>query len=41
MVGVPAEYADTNLETIPDAEYTHVKKGIKLGEISELLGADF
>ncbi len=41
FVGVPAEYADTNLETIPDAEYTHVKKGIKLGEISELLGADF
>ena len=41
FVGVPAEYADTELETIPEAEYNNIKKGMELGEISKLLGAKF
>lgn len=41
FVGVPKEYANTEFENIPEAQYTHVKKGVKLGEISELLGAKF
>ena len=41
FVGVPAEYADAELETIPEAEYNNIKKGMELGEISKLLGAKF
>ena len=41
FVGVPEEYANSEIETIPEAQYTHIKKGVKLGEISELLGAKF
>lgn len=41
FVGVPAEYADVELETIPEAEYNNIKKGMELGEISKLLGAKF
>jgi large subunit ribosomal protein L13 len=41
FVGIPQEYAESNIETIPEAEYVHVKKGIELGEISKLLGAEF
>ena len=39
FVGVPAEYADAELDTVPEAEYKNLKKGIELGEISKLLGA--
>jgi len=41
FVGVPGEYADVELETIPEAEYNNIKKGMELGEISKLLGAKF
>ncbi len=41
FVGVPAEYADAELDTVPEAEYKNLKKGIELGEISKLLGATF
>ena len=41
FVGVPAEYADAELQAVPEAEYTDLKKGIELGEISKLLGATF
>jgi ribosomal protein uL13 len=41
FVGVPAEYADSELTSVPAAEYENVKKGIELGEISRLLGAKF
>jgi len=41
FVGVPSEYADVELETIPEAEYNNIKKGMELGEISKLLGAKF
>lgn len=41
FVGVPEEYADMELVTIPEAEYNNIKKGMELGEISKLLGAKF
>ena len=41
FVGVPEEYADVELVTIPEAEYNNIKKGMELGEISKLLGAKF
>lgn len=41
FVGVPEEYADMELITIPEAEYNNIKKGMELGEISKLLGAKF
>lgn len=41
FVGVPEEYSNSEIEVIPEAQYTQVKKGVKLGEISELLGAKF
>jgi len=41
FVGVPREYQDATLETIPQAEYRNIKKGIELGEVSKLLGAKF
>ena len=41
FVGVPAEYADAELQAVPEAEYKNLKKGIELGEISKLLGATF
>lgn len=41
FVGVPAEYADVEMETFPEAEYNNIKKGIELGEVSKLLGANF
>ena len=41
FVGVPEEYADVELTSVPEAEYKNIKKGVELGEISELLGATF
>ena len=41
FVGVPEEYADAELITMPEAEYNDIKKGMELGEISKLLGAKF
>ena len=41
FVGVPAEYADAELTSVPEAEYKNIKKGVELGEISKLLGATF
>lgn len=41
FVGVPEEYTDVELVTIPEAEYNNIKKGMELGEISKLLGAKF
>ena len=41
FVGVPNEYKDMEIQTIPEAEYTNIKKGIELGEVSKLLGATF
>ena len=41
FVGVPAEYADSELTSVPQAEYENIKKGMELGEISKLLGAKF
>ena len=41
FVGVPAEYADVEFTSVPEAEYKDIKKGIELGEISKLLGATF
>ena len=41
FVGVPAEYADAELTSVPEVEYKNIKKGIELGEISKLLGATF
>ncbi len=41
FVGVPEKYVDMELVTVPEAEYTNIKKGMELGEISKLLGAKF
>ena len=41
FVGIPEEYADAELVTMPEAEYNDIKKGMELGEISKLLGAKF
>ena len=41
FVGIPSEYTESEIETVPEAEYTHIKKGIELGEVSKLLGAEF
>ena len=41
FVGVPAEYENAEIVTIPEAEYNDLKKGIELGEVSKLLGAKF
>lgn len=41
FVGIPREYQDATLETIPQAQYKNIKKGIELGEVSTLLGAKF
>ena len=41
FVSVPAEYADSELTSVPQAEYENIKKGMELGEISKLLGAKF
>lgn len=40
-VGVPREYKDVECETISQAEYNNLRKGIELGEVSKLLGAKF
>lgn len=41
FVGVPEEYANSELKNIPEAQYKNIKKGIELGEVSKLLGATF
>lgn len=41
FVGVPEEYADSEIVAVPEAEYNNIKKGMELGEISKLLGAEF
>ena len=41
FVGVPAEYADSEIVNVPEAELRDLKKGIELGEVSKLLGATF
>lgn len=41
FVGVPEEYADSEIVSVPEAEYNNIKKGMELGEISKLLGAEF
>lgn len=41
FVGVPEEFQTEELETISQAEYSNIKKGTELGEISKLLGAKF
>jgi len=40
-VGIPKEFKETETSILPQAESRNVKKGIKLGEISKLLGAKF
>jgi len=40
-VGVPREYKDAELAQIPEAKRSPIQKGVKLGEISRLLGAKF
>ncbi|KZX11231.1 50S ribosomal protein L13 [Methanobrevibacter curvatus] len=41
FVGVPKEFKDVELNNVPQAQFSDVKKGIELGEISKLLGAKF
>ena len=40
-VGIPREFKDEEMIEIPDAKAGNIKKGMELGEISELLGAKF
>jgi len=40
-VGVPKEYKEAELTQIPEAKRSPIRKGVKLGEISRLLGAKF
>ena len=40
-VGIPEEFADAEIENVPEAQFNNLKKGIELGEISKLLGATF
>jgi len=40
-VGIPKEFKETEISTLPQAESRNIKKGIELGEISKLLGAKF
>ncbi|WP_409199527.1 50S ribosomal protein L13 [Methanobrevibacter sp. DSM 116169] len=41
FVGVPREFKDVECESVPQAEFNDIKKGIELGELSKLLGAKF
>ncbi len=40
-VGVPREYKDVEFTEVPEARRAYLKRGIRLGEISKLLGAKF
>lgn len=40
-VGVPQEFEDAEIFKVQDAEPKNIKKSIKLGEVSRLLGAKF
>jgi ribosomal protein uL13 len=41
FVGIPKEFSELETNTLPQAEYKNIKKGLKLGEVSKLLGAKF
>ncbi|MDR0900739.1 MAG: 50S ribosomal protein L13 [Methanobrevibacter sp.] len=40
-IGVPREFEESEKSNISQAEYGNIKKGIELGELSKLLGANF
>lgn len=40
-IGVPNEFEETEKLKLPQAEYGNIKKGIELGKLSKLLGANF
>ncbi|MDR2874172.1 MAG: 50S ribosomal protein L13 [Methanobrevibacter sp.] len=41
FVGVPKEFTNAETQTLAQAEYKNIKKGLKLSEVSKLLGAKF
>jgi ribosomal protein uL13 len=41
FVGVPKEFSEIETDTLSQAQYKNIKKGLKLSEVSKLLGAKF
>lgn len=41
FVGVPSQFKDEELKQVPQAVAGNIKKGMELGEVSQLLGAKF
>jgi large subunit ribosomal protein L13 len=41
FLGIPPEFKEAEISTLSEAEPKNIKKGIELGKISKLLGANF